>query len=115
MICMVNQPGQILIGRQREMETLTSAFDDALAARGQMVMLAGEPGIGKTRLAQELASHAESLGARCCGAGATNTLARHLIGYMFSPFGPTLRWQMPSNLELRWDRGERRLLRLSPS
>ena len=32
--------------------------------RGRMVMLAGEPGIGKTRLAQELASLAESLGAQ---------------------------------------------------
>jgi len=31
---------------------LTATLDDALASRGQMVMLAGEPGIGKTTLAQ---------------------------------------------------------------
>jgi predicted ATPase len=30
---------------------LTAALDEALAGKGQMVMLAGEPGIGKTRLA----------------------------------------------------------------
>jgi predicted ATPase len=46
------------------MAQLNPALDDALTGWGQMVMLAGEPGIGKTRLAQELASHAESLGAQ---------------------------------------------------
>ncbi|MCH7843941.1 MAG: ATP-binding protein, partial [Chloroflexi bacterium] len=55
--------GSGFIGRQPELALLTSALDDALAGRGQMVMLSGEPGIGKTRLAQELASRAQSLGA----------------------------------------------------
>lgn len=57
-------PESGFIGRQPELAVLTAALDDALAGRGQMVMLAGEPGIGKTRLSQELASHAESLGAQ---------------------------------------------------
>ncbi|MCI0830576.1 MAG: AAA family ATPase [Chloroflexi bacterium] len=52
------------VGRRREMAELRTALDAAMAGRGQMVMLAGEPGIGKTRLAQELASRAESLGAQ---------------------------------------------------
>ena len=52
------------IGRQKELAVLTTALNDALAGRGQMVMLAGEPGIGKTRLAQELASLSEQRGAR---------------------------------------------------
>ena len=52
------------VGRQREMAELRTALDAAMAGRGQMVMLSGEPGIGKTRLAQELASRAESLGAQ---------------------------------------------------
>jgi len=52
------------IGRQPELAVLTAALDDALAGRGQMVMLAGEPGIGKTRLAQELSARAVSLGAQ---------------------------------------------------
>ena len=46
------------------MAVLTAALDEALSGRGQMVMLAGEPGIGKTRLAQELASHASARGAK---------------------------------------------------
>ena len=61
---MVNQPGQKFVGRQREMETLSGALADAISGQGRLVMLAGEPGIGKTRTAQELASRAEALGAQ---------------------------------------------------
>lgn len=52
------------IGRQDEMAVLTAVLDEVLSGIGQMAMLAGEPGIGKTRLAQELANHSESKGAR---------------------------------------------------
>ncbi len=52
------------VGRLREMAELTPALDDALAGRGRLVMLAGEPGIGKTRTAQELGSHAAALGVK---------------------------------------------------
>ena len=52
------------IGRQQELAVLTVALDDALSGRGCLVMLAGEPGIGKTRMAQELAVLAEQRGAR---------------------------------------------------
>ena len=54
----------VFVGRQQEMAVLETAFSDAISGHGRMVMLAGEPGIGKTRTAQELASHAESLGTR---------------------------------------------------
>ncbi len=60
---MASQPGQIFIGRQREMETLIASLEDALDGRGRVVMLVGEPGIGKTRTAQELASRAADQGA----------------------------------------------------
>jgi len=40
-----------LIGRTREQAVLTAAFDEAAAGRGSVVLLAGEPGIGKTSLA----------------------------------------------------------------
>ena len=46
------------------MAELSAALDDALAGQGRLVMLAGEPGIGKTRTAQELASYAVSRGAQ---------------------------------------------------
>ncbi|MQG28904.1 MAG: ATP-binding protein [SAR202 cluster bacterium] len=38
--------------------------DEVAAGRGQIVLLAGESGIGKTRIAQELPHYAEAQGAR---------------------------------------------------
>jgi predicted ATPase len=68
------QPGQALatgslarsafVGRQREMDELKATLEDALAGHGRLVMLAGEPGIGKTRTARELAAYAETRGAQ---------------------------------------------------
>ncbi len=52
------------VGRQREMRELKAALDDARGGRGRLVMLVGEPGIGKTRTAQELASYVETLSAQ---------------------------------------------------
>jgi DNA-binding CsgD family transcriptional regulator len=53
----------LFVGRQRELETLWAALEGALAGRGGMVMLVGEPGIGKTRTAQQFAAHAAQRGA----------------------------------------------------
>jgi len=56
--------GGVFVGRQRELAELRSALEESLAGRGQMVMLVGEPGIGKTRTAQELTSYAQSRGSQ---------------------------------------------------
>ena len=55
---------RVFVGRHREMGELRAALEDVISGRGRMVMLAGEPGIGKTRTAQELASLAEARGAQ---------------------------------------------------
>jgi serine/threonine protein kinase len=39
----------VFVGREKELERLRKAFDEAFAGRGGLVMLVGEPGIGKTR------------------------------------------------------------------
>jgi len=52
------------VGREREMAELTAALEDALSGRGRLVMLVGEPGIGKTRTAHKLAALAETRGAQ---------------------------------------------------
>src|SRR5207247_1770554 len=45
----------VFVGRERELEELRTSVDAARAGQGQLVLLAGEPGIGKTRTASELA------------------------------------------------------------
>ena len=50
-------------GRAAELRDLKAAFDDARRGRGSIFFLSGEPGIGKTRLATELAGHASGAGA----------------------------------------------------
>lgn len=52
------------VGRERELGELLAAFDDAQAGRGRLVLLVGEPGIGKTRLADELIGEARARAAR---------------------------------------------------
>ena len=54
--------GSSFVGRQREIAELKAALEDALSGRARTLMLVGEPGIGKTRTAQELAGHGTDLG-----------------------------------------------------
>ena len=51
--------GGVFVGRDRETGELRAAIEQAFAGRGRLLMLVGEPGIGKTRTARELASLAE--------------------------------------------------------
>jgi hypothetical protein len=55
-------PAVPLIGRDREVGELRDALDAALGGSGRVVLLGGEPGIGKTRLATVLADEATSRG-----------------------------------------------------
>src|SRR3954447_15461159 len=54
----------IIVGRDRELEELSAALEDASAGRGRLFLISGEGGVGKTRLADELASRAKDSGAR---------------------------------------------------
>ena len=56
--------GGVFVGRERELERLQEAVDAALTGRGSLQLLVGEPGIGKTRAAEELATFARVSGAR---------------------------------------------------
>jgi DNA-binding CsgD family transcriptional regulator len=46
------------VGRVTELAAMRDALDLACAGQGRVVMLAGPPGIGKTRTAQQVAEHA---------------------------------------------------------
>jgi tetratricopeptide (TPR) repeat protein len=62
------------VGRDRELGEGLASLEDALAGQGRLLLLAGEPGIGKSRLADELAARAKERGVqvvwgRCWEAG----------------------------------------------
>src|SRR5439155_6771651 len=42
------------VGRETELEALRTGLDAAIAGHGSLFLLAGEPGIGKSRLADEV-------------------------------------------------------------
>ena len=52
------------VGRESERSTIRAAIDRALTGHGSVVMLAGGPGVGKTRLAMEMAEYASRVGFR---------------------------------------------------
>jgi DNA-binding SARP family transcriptional activator len=67
-------PGDVFVGRELELAQLVGGLDDVFGGSGRLLLLAGEPGIGKSRLAEELVRDATRRGAgvlvgRCWEAG----------------------------------------------
>ena len=56
--------GETLLGRERELAALRAALASATRGHGRMVLLSGEAGIGKTRLADAFAAESRDKGAR---------------------------------------------------
>ncbi|MCI0890271.1 MAG: AAA family ATPase, partial [Chloroflexi bacterium] len=82
----MRQPGAMLrhapfVGRGPEIARLHEMLDDAEGGRGGLAMLVGEPGIGKTRIAQAFAEAAAE-------AGATVLWGRCYEGEWTRPFAP---------------------------
>ncbi len=53
------------VGRESERGKIRAAIDRALSGHGSVVMLAGGSGVGKTRLAMEMAEYGSRVGFRC--------------------------------------------------
>jgi tetratricopeptide (TPR) repeat protein len=48
---------RVFVGRERELKQLQSAFDGAISGQGALMMVVGEPGIGKTAICEQLATY----------------------------------------------------------
>jgi DNA-binding SARP family transcriptional activator len=58
------EPARDFVDRASEMDALRGAIEQAISGQGRIVLLAGQPGIGKTRTAAEAVEHARSRGMR---------------------------------------------------
>lgn len=58
-----HEPAGGFVGRAQELAELDAALEQ-ISARGRAFMISGEPGIGKTRLADELSAEAWGRGVR---------------------------------------------------
>src|SRR5690348_10809994 len=58
----VGETGDLLVGREAQLATLAAMVADARAGRGRAVLILGEAGIGKTRLAEAAAGLARDAG-----------------------------------------------------
>jgi DNA-binding CsgD family transcriptional regulator/tetratricopeptide (TPR) repeat protein len=77
-----------LIGRRAELADLEAAFAAARRGEPATVLLGGEAGIGKSRLAAEFAAHARAEGGRVLAGGCLELGAE---GLPFAPFTAVLR------------------------
>ncbi len=92
----------VLVGRERELAALRAGLDAAFGGRGSLFLLAGEPGIGKTRIAEEVLHDARMRGAvavagRCWEAGGAPAYwpwVQSLRAYVDQTDASTLRAQM---------------------
>jgi tetratricopeptide (TPR) repeat protein len=57
--------GTVFVGRQAERDTIRAIIDRALSGVGSLVMLGGGPGVGKSRLAMEMADYGSRVGFQC--------------------------------------------------
>jgi class 3 adenylate cyclase len=99
------------VGRGRELERLLSTWHTALDGGAHAVLIAGEPGVGKTRLAGEWSRHAYDQGAIVLYGRCDEDL-----GAPYQPFAEALRALLPSlgASRLRGLRGVEALLSLVP-
>jgi class 3 adenylate cyclase len=78
--------GRIFVGRDGELERLGQLWKEAAAGERRVAFLAGEPGVGKTRLAAELATRVHDEGATVLAGRCDEDL-----GVPYQPFVEALR------------------------
>jgi tetratricopeptide (TPR) repeat protein len=84
-------PNEIVVGRDEELRVLVSALKEATAGERRAVLVAGEPGIGKTRLVAAIARMAHDEGALVVFGRCEEDLA-----VAYQPFAEGLRTVVPA-------------------
>ena len=109
MPALLTDMGRIFVGRDGELERLGQLWKEAAAGERRVALLAGEPGVGKTRLAAELAQRAYDGGGVVLAGRCDEDL-----GVPFQPFVEALHHYVSHASELRPGRYGGELARLVP-
>jgi len=106
--------GRVFVGRDAELERMKLRWKEAVAGERRAVLFGGEPGVGKTRLAAELAAFAYEDGGGAVLAGRCD----EDLGVPYQPFVEALRHFLdhtpPESLPARLGRYGGELARLLP-
>jgi DNA-binding SARP family transcriptional activator/TPR repeat protein len=92
--------GPPLVGRTSEWAHLTALWRAAESGRAQLVLVTGEPGIGKTRLIEDLRSW-------CAHRGAVTAEARSYAAEGALAYGPVVAWLRSEPFKARLERLDR--------
>ncbi|MCA1841957.1 MAG: AAA family ATPase [Actinobacteria bacterium] len=101
--------GRVFVGRDDELERLSRLWKETAAGERRVALLAGEPGIGKTRLAAELAGQVHQSGGLVLAGRCDEDL-----GVPFQPFVEALRHYVTHAAEHSLGRHAGELTRLLP-
>jgi class 3 adenylate cyclase len=105
----LTRTGRVFVGRDEELERLLRLWKEATAGERRVALLAGEPGIGKTRLAVELA-----VGVRDSGGVVLAGRCDEDLGVPYQPFVEALRHYVTCAENRRLGRYGGELVRLLP-
>lgn len=89
------QKVRALIGRKREWQRLTSAWQSAVEEGPRVAVISGEPGIGKTRLADELYQ-------ACARQGHAAARSRCYAGQGQAAYAPVAEWLRSDAVRAGW-------------
>jgi class 3 adenylate cyclase len=106
---LLSKAGRIFVGRNEERDRLLGLWKEATAGERRLALLGGEPGIGKTRLAIELAGQVRELGGVVLAGRCDEDL-----GVPYQPFVEALRHYVSCAPERRLGRYAGDLARLLP-
>ncbi len=102
--------GRVFVGREGELERLQALWKESVAGERRLALIAGEPGVGKTRLAAELGAAVHPQGAIVLAGRCDEDL-----GVPYQPFVEALRHYLSAPASgLRLGRHGGELVRLVP-
>ena len=105
----LTRASRVFVGRDEELERLLALWKEATAGERRLALLGGEPGIGKTRLAMELAGQIRESGGVVLAGRCDEDL-----GVPYQPFVEALRHYVSCAAEHRLGRYAGDLTRLLP-